>query len=77
MKISGDEVALKFINDNLDKIWLKPQVYQHGDFLSENLILTPDGKFVVIDFNHWEIGDPYEEFYKLESFRTEVSSPYY
>ena len=30
----------------------------------------------MIDFNRWEIGDPYEEFYKLESFGVEVSIPY-
>ena len=30
----------------------------------------------VIDFNRWEVGDPYEEFYKLESFGIEESIPY-
>ncbi|MGL4736938.1 MAG: hypothetical protein ACRCW2_05730, partial [Cellulosilyticaceae bacterium] len=30
----------------------------------------------VIDFNRWEIGDPYEEFYKLDSFGIGVSVPY-
>lgn len=30
----------------------------------------------VIDFNRWEVGDPYEEFYKLESFARELSVPY-
>jgi len=76
LRIAGDEVALEFINDNLDKIWSKPPVYQHGDFHPGNLILTPEGEIGVIDFNRWEIGDPYEEFYKLESFGTEVSIPY-
>ncbi len=54
----------------------KPPVYQHGDFHPGNLILTPEGKIGVIDFNRWEIGDPYEEFYKLEIFGTSVSIPY-
>lgn len=76
VRISGDEAILQFLEDNLDKIWKKPPVYQHGDFHPGNLILTPDGKIGVIDFNRWEIGDPYEEFYKLESFGTEVSIPY-
>ncbi|MCD7738352.1 MAG: phosphotransferase [Lachnospiraceae bacterium] len=34
------------------------------------------GQIGVIDFNRWEAGDPYEEFYKLESFGIEVSIPY-
>lgn len=76
VRVSGDEVALQFIDNNIDKIWSKKPVYQHGDFHPGNLILTPEGKIGVIDFNRWEIGDPYEEFYKLESFGTEVSIPY-
>ena len=76
VRISGDEEILQFLEDNLDKIWKIPPVYQHGDFHPGNLILTSDGKIGVIDFNRWEIGDPYEEFYKLESFGTEVSIPY-
>ena len=36
----------------------------------------PDGQIGVIDFNRWEVGDPYEEFYKLESFGIEASVPY-
>ena len=30
----------------------------------------------MIDFNRWEVGDPYKEFYKLESFARELSIPY-
>ena len=76
VRIAGDEEVIKFINENLDKLWSKPPVYQHGDFHPGNLILTPEGKVGVIDFNRWEIGDPYEEFYKLESFGTDFSIPY-
>ena len=35
-----------------------------------------DGSIGVIDFNRWEVGDPYEEFYKLDSFGIELSVPY-
>lgn len=30
----------------------------------------------VIDFNRWEYGDRYEEFYKIQSFDVEVSIPF-
>ncbi|KPU42699.1 phosphotransferase enzyme family protein [Oxobacter pfennigii] len=76
VRIQGDEIAIEFIINNIHKIWSKPPVYQHGDFHPGNLIFTPDKKIGVIDFNRWEIGDPYEEFYKLESFGTDVSIPY-
>lgn len=76
LRMPGDEEVLNYINDNLERIWAKLPVYQHGDFHPGNLILSSKHKIGVIDFNRWAIGDPYEEFYKLESFATDVSIPY-
>ena len=76
VRIKGDETAVRYVKDNIDKLWLQPPVYMHGDFHPGNLILTPQKALGVIDFNRWEVGDPYEEFYKLESFGVEVSVPY-
>lgn len=76
VRIKNDELAVHFIKNNIDKIWRNNPVYQHGDFHPGNMVLTPNMQLGVIDFNRWEVGDPYEEFYKLESFATEVSIPY-
>ena len=76
VRIADDEIAVQYVKDNIDKLWLEPPVYMHGDFHPGNLILTPEKTLGVIDFNRWEVGDPYEEFYKLESFGVEVSVPY-
>ncbi len=76
MRIDGDETALNFVKENIDLIWKTAPVYLHGDFHPGNLIYTEDHSIGVIDFNRWEVGDPYEEFYKLESFGAERSIPY-
>lgn len=76
LRVENDETVIEFIKNNIDLIWKQPPTYQHGDFHPGNLIYMDDGKIGVIDFNRWEVGDPYEEFYKLESFGTEVSIPY-
>lgn len=76
VRIAGDNFAIKYVKDNIDKIWKEQPVYMHGDYHPGNLIYTPDGNIGIIDFNRWEIGDPYEEFYKLESFGIEHSIPY-
>lgn len=76
VRFSGDEAAIRFVRENIDKIWREKPVYQHGDFHPGNLILQPDGSLGVIDFNRWEVGDPWEEFYKLQSFGRELSIPY-
>lgn len=76
LRIDGDETAVQYVKDHIDQIWKKEPVYQHGDFHPGNLIYREDGTIGVIDFNRWEVGDPYEEFYKLQSFGVELSVPY-
>lgn len=76
LRVADDEVAIEFVKNNIDLIWKENPVYQHGDFHPGNLIYMPNGEIGVIDFNRWEVGDPYEDFYKLESFGIEVSIPY-
>ena len=76
LRIPDDETAIRYVKENIDQIWKEPPCYLHGDFHPGNLIYRDDSSIGVIDFNRWEVGDPYEEFYKLESFGTEFSLPY-
>ncbi len=75
-RIDGDEIAVGYVKENIDRIWNRESVYLHGDYHPGNLIYTADCSIGVIDFNRWKVGDPYEEFYKLESFGIENSIPY-
>jgi serine/threonine-protein kinase len=74
--IPGQEHAKAYIEANLHLLEGRPQVLQHGDFHPGNLILTPDHEIGVIDFNRWDYGDPWEEFYKAAYFSREVSIPF-
>lgn len=76
LRVANDEIAIDYVKNNITLIWKERPVYQHGDFHPGNLIYMPNGEIGVIDFNRWKVGDPYEEFYKLESFGIEVSIPY-
>ena len=76
VRISNDQNAIGFVKKNIDRIRQKGPVYLHGDFHPGNLIYMDNKEIGVIDFNRWEVGDPYEEFYKLDSFGVELSIPY-
>jgi len=79
LRVSGiedDAAAIEYVRNNIDCIWKEGPAYLHGDFHPGNLIFMPDGEIGVIDFNRWEVGDPYEEFDALESFGIEHSIPY-
>ena len=76
LRVADDEMVIEYVKNSIGLIWKEAPVYQHGDFHPGNLIYMPNGEIGVIDFNRWEVGDPYEEFYKLESFGIDVSVPY-
>lgn len=69
------EKVLAFVEQNIDSIWKLAPVYQHGDYHPGNLIYIGED-IALIDFNRWEVSDPYEEFYKLESFGLDCSVAY-
>ncbi len=76
LEIKNDHLARKFIGANLHLLNNRPQVFQHGDYHTGNLVLTPERKLGVIDFNRWDYGDPFEDFYKMEMFSRELSVPF-
>ncbi|MDT2815274.1 phosphotransferase [Vagococcus carniphilus] len=67
------EVLEKYVRENSYQILQQSVSLQHGDFHAGNLIYTNNKKVGVIDFNRSDIGDPYEEFYKLQMFGKESS----
>ncbi len=73
VRIPNDKAAILFIKSNIDMLCKSSPAYEHGDFHVGNLIYTPDKNIGVIDFNRWECGDKYEEFYKIQSFDVEHS----
>lgn len=76
VRVEGDEAAVNYVRDHVHEINRLPKVYQHGDFHPGNLIHLCNSDVGVIDFNRNNVGDAYEEFFKLESFAVEVSIPY-
>ncbi|MEG0847248.1 MAG: phosphotransferase [Niameybacter sp.] len=72
-RIPNDEPIIAFVEENIHLLNPYPSVYLHGDFHPGNMILTPDNKLGIIDFNRWKYGDQYEEFYKIQSFARELS----
>lgn len=76
IKVENDSCAINYIKNNLNLVKNRLQTFQHGDFHTGNLIVTEDNTLGVIDFNRWDYGDPYEEFYKMNLFTRELSIPF-
>ena len=64
VKFAGDEAVVRYVEENLHLIEGRPQVFQHGDYHVGNMMVS-DGKIVVIDFDRFDYGDPWEEFNRI------------
>ena len=73
IEVKNDNKAIEYVQDNLHLLKNRPQTFHHGDFHVGNLILTSKNSLGVIDFNRWDYGDPYEDFYKMMFFSRDAS----
>ena len=65
---------LDYIEKNSFLLHNRPQVYQHGDYHTGNMMYT-NGELYIIDFDRCDYGDPWEEFVRI-IFTAETSVPF-
>lgn len=65
IQFQGDDRIIEYIEDNRSLLLNRPQSFQHGDYHVGNMIITPEGKLGIIDFNRLDYGDPWEEFNRI------------
>lgn len=65
LKFDGAGDMIRYINENRHLLHGRPQTFQHGDYHIGNMMVDRDGNLVVIDFNRFDYGDPWEEFNRI------------
>ncbi|MBP3442346.1 MAG: phosphotransferase, partial [Clostridia bacterium] len=61
LKYDNGQAFIDFVNANRYLLKGRPQVFQHGDYHIGNMMIEND-KVVIIDFDRYDFGDPWEEF---------------
>ncbi|HEM6183782.1 TPA: phosphotransferase [Streptococcus suis] len=61
----NDQAMIDFVQANRHLLEGRPIAYHHGDFHTGNFLLGADGKLKILDFDRYDIGDPWEEFNRL------------
>ncbi len=64
IKFDAAEYIIDYLNLNRDLLKNRPQCFQHGDYHIGNMMIEND-KIVVIDFDRYDFGDPWEEFNRI------------
>lgn len=62
--LEGAEVILDYLSQNRDCLKNRPQSFQHGDYHIGNMMMR-NGELVIIDFDRFSFGDPWEEFNRI------------
>ena len=65
LRFNGDEHILRYIEQNRHLLENRPQCFQHGDFHEGNMMLANNSELVIIDFDRYSFGDPWEEFNRI------------
>ncbi len=72
ISFEGEDLIIKYLEDNRRLLDGRPQRCQHGDFHVGNMIVSNDLELSIIDFNRSDFGDPWEEFNRIV-FSAQVS----
>ena len=65
LKYDHGEELVDFIQSHRHLLSHRPQTFQHGDYHCGNMMIDTQGKLVIIDFDKWDYGDPWEEFNRI------------
>lgn len=65
IEIPGRERMIAYIEAHRHLLNNRRQGMQHGDYHCGNLVLTPDGHVGIIDFNRFDVAEPWEEFNRI------------
>lgn len=64
IRFEGDAYLLSYLTENRHLLKNRPQCFQHGDYHIGNMMIE-NGKIVIIDFDRYDFGDPWEEFNRI------------
>lgn len=62
--LDGDTYIIQYLEKHFHLLENRPQSFQHGDYHIGNMMIEQD-KLVIIDFDRFDFGDPWEEFNRI------------
>lgn len=64
IQFDGAEHIITYLKANCHLLKDRPQTFQHGDYHIGNMMME-NGRIVIIDFDRYDFGDPWEEFNRI------------
>jgi len=64
LRFDGDECVIAYLEQHRHLLKDCPQCFQHGDYHVGNMMIE-DNQLIIIDFDRFDFGDPWEEFNRI------------
>lgn len=65
LDIPKTQYFIDYLEANRDLLKNRPQTFQHGDYHIGNMMIDDNEKLIVIDYDRYDFGDPFEEFNRI------------
>lgn len=65
LEVPEIELFIHYVNEHRDLLLNRPQSVQHGDYHVGNFMIDASKNLIVIDFEKFDYGDPWEEFNRI------------
>jgi aminoglycoside phosphotransferase (APT) family kinase protein len=65
LDIPETKLFIDYLDANRGLLKNRPQCFQHGDYHIGNFMIDDNHKLVIIDFDRYDFGDPWEEFNRI------------
>jgi aminoglycoside phosphotransferase (APT) family kinase protein len=65
LDIPETQMLIDYLESNRYLLKNRPQCFQHGDYHIANFMINNEHKLVIIDFDRYDYGDPWEEFNRI------------
>jgi aminoglycoside phosphotransferase (APT) family kinase protein len=65
LDIPETKLFIDYLDANRGLLKNRPQFFQHGDYHIGNFMIDDNHKLVIIDFDRYDFGDPWEEFNRI------------
>ena len=64
VRFSDDALMVEYLQQTRHLLRSRSQCFQHGDYHVGNMMLE-EGRLIIIDFDRFDFGDPWEEFNRI------------
>lgn len=75
LDFNDSEIVIKYLENNVDKLYRQPKSIVHGDLNQDNIIIDENGEIGIIDFGNSDIDYSYQDTHQIQMYNRFLNIP--